>query len=235
MRILIISDVHSNIQALSAVWEKEKEVDKVFCLGDLVNYGPNPRECIEFVRSISNKILKGNHDNAVGGGPGDCGCPPQYRIVSEPAKRYTQGVLNEGDKEFLRTLPLVEEIELDGSKFLLSHGSPKGDNCKFLPPGTPDEVMAKELEGVEADFVFIGHTHLSMLRRVNGVVVVNPGSLGFPSGDNPMSSYAIWEDGEVEIKRVKYDVGGAVNALKATGMSPETIDALSRKLTSGRF
>ncbi len=235
MRILIISDIHSNVQALSAVQDNEKGVDKIFCLGDLVNYGPNPSECIEHVRSISNKIVKGNHDHAVGTGRDEYGCPPKYRILAEPGKDYTRSVLNEEEREFLQTLTPVEELELEGFKFLLSHGSPNGDMCKYLPPATTDEAMAGELEGVEADFVFVGHTHIPMVKNIGKTLVVNPGSVGFPSGGSPMASYAVWEDGKVEIKRVKYDVEETVKALKTTSMPPENIDELSRKLLDGQF
>lgn len=235
MKILIISDIHSNIQALSAVRENEKGVDKVFCLGDLVNYGPNPKECIEFVRSISDKIVSGNHDDAVSGLRDDCCCPPEYSELAEPGKDYTRGVLKEEEKQFLRGLPLVEEVVLDGCKFLLSHGSPKGNNCTFLPPDTPDNVMDRELEGVDADFVFLGHTHMPMQRKRGRTVVVNPGSVGFPSGYSPKASYAVWEDGDVKFKKVDYDIDATVRALKGTAMRFDLIETLSKKLRHGRF
>ena len=95
--------------------------------------------------------------------------------------------------------------------------------------------MAEELEGVEADFVFVGHTHIPMVKNIGKTVVVNPGSVSFPSGGGPMASYAVWEDGKVEIKRVKYDVKETVKALKTTSMPPENIDELSRKLLLGQF
>ncbi len=86
MKILIISDIHANVQALSAVLDNEKGVDKIFCLGDLVNYGPNPGEIIETVRSIADKIVRGNHDDAVSGLRDDCCCPPEYSGLAEPGK-----------------------------------------------------------------------------------------------------------------------------------------------------
>ncbi|MEE9585157.1 MAG: metallophosphoesterase family protein [Candidatus Brocadiales bacterium] len=235
MKILIISDIHANVQALSAVREKEGKVDKVFCLGDLVNYGPNPKEIIELVCSISDKIVRGNHDDAVSGLRDDCCCPPEYAELAEPGKEYTRGVLNEGEKEILRDLPLVEEIELDGVKFLLSHGSPRGDNCAFLPPETPDEVMARELEGVDADLVFIGHTHMPMQKKLGKTLVVNPGSVGFPSGHSPMASYAVWEDGKVELGKVNYDIEKTIEALKGTALRYEHIQSLSDRLKEGTF
>ncbi|OHB95261.1 MAG: hypothetical protein A3G17_00565 [Planctomycetes bacterium RIFCSPLOWO2_12_FULL_50_35] len=235
MKILIISDIHSNIQALSAVRENEKGVDKVFCLGDLVNYGPNPKECIELVRSISDKIVRGNHDDAASGLRDDCCCPPEYAELAEPGKEYTRSVLSEEEKEFLRGLPLVEEIVLDGCKILLSHGSPRGNNCTFLPPDTPDKVMNRELKGVDADFVFIGHTHMPMQRKLGKTTIINPGSVGFPSGYSPKASYVIWEDGNVEFKKVDYDINETVKALKETRLRYDLIETISKKLRHGKF
>ncbi|MCB7129435.1 MAG: metallophosphatase family protein [Candidatus Brocadiales bacterium] len=235
MKILIISDIHANIQALSAVRDNEKGVDKIFCLGDLVNYGPNPKEAIETVRKISEKIVRGNHDDAVSGLRDDCCCPPEYSELAEPGKEYTRGVLDEAEKQFLRDLPLVEEVQVDGFKFLLAHGSPGGNNCTFLPPDTSEKVMARELEGVDADFVFIGHTHMPMQMKVGKTVVVNPGSVGFPSGNIPKAAYAVWEDGNIEFKKVDYDISETVKALKGTALQFQHIEVISEKLKHGKF
>ncbi|MHC4197365.1 MAG: metallophosphoesterase family protein [Planctomycetota bacterium] len=235
MKILIISDIHANVQALSAVLDNEKGVDKIFCLGDLVNYGPNPGEIIETVRSVADKIVRGNHDDAVSGLRDDCCCPPEYSELAEPGKDYTRGILDEAEKQFLRDLPLVERVNVDGCRFLLSHGSPNGNNCTFLPPDTPDKVLARELEGVDADFVFIGHTHMPMHRSVDGTVIINPGSVGFPSGHSPKASYAVWDDGNVEFRKVDYDIEKTIEALKETTLRYEHIEVISNKLKDGRF
>jgi putative phosphoesterase len=233
MRILIISDTHSNIQALSAVI-KEK-ADLVFCLGDIVNYGPNPRECLERVRSLCNKIVRGNHDNQSQGAPWTYDFPWEYKFVAMGAMEFTVPLLQEEDKKYLISLPTVERVEVDGYRLLLSHGSPKGDFWKFIPPQITEEVMVKELEGLEADFIFLGHTHLPLVRKINKTVIVNPGSVGFPSGGDNRASYAVWEDGRVELKRVEYDVEGTIKALRKIDMPREVLESLIKKLTSGWF
>lgn len=235
MKILIISDIHANVQALSAVLDKENGVDKIFCLGDLVNYGPNPGEIIGTVRSIADKIVRGNHDDAVSGLRDDCCCPPEYGELAEPGKDYTRGVLDEAEKQFLRDLPLVERVNVNGCRLLLSHGSPKGNNCTFLPPDIPDKVLARELEGVDADLVLIGHTHMPMQRKLNNTVIINPGSVGFPSGYSPKASYVVWNDGDVEFKKVDYDIEETIKALKQTTLRYEHIETISNKLKDGRF
>ncbi|MGR3294730.1 MAG: metallophosphoesterase family protein [Candidatus Bathyanammoxibius sp.] len=235
MKILIISDIHANVQALSAVLDNENGVDKIFCLGDLVNYGPNPGEIIGTVRSIADKIVRGNHDDAVSGLRDDCCCPPEYGELAEPGKDYTRGVLDEAEKQFLRDLPLVERVNVNGCRFLLSHGSPKGNNCTFLPPDTTDKVLAREIEGVDADLVLIGHTHMPMQRKLNNTVIINPGSVGFPSGYSPKASYVVWNDGDIEFKKVDYDIEKTIKALKKTTLRYEHIETISNKLKDGRF
>ncbi|MFQ5956856.1 MAG: metallophosphoesterase family protein, partial [Candidatus Brocadiales bacterium] len=209
MKILIISDIHANHAALTAVMEDtDGEFDHVWCLGDIVNYGPQPKECLEAIRAISDGMVRGNHDNAVGRGV-DCGCSIKYQSLADACKGFTRSVLGEEDKGFLAMLPLVDEFEIDGQRFLLSHGSPCGDMYKYLKPSVSDSTLIEELEGVNADFVFLGHTHLPMIikrRKLGRTTVINPGSVGQPRDGSPLASYTIWEDGHVEIKRVEYDL-----------------------------
>ncbi|MDO8131403.1 MAG: metallophosphoesterase family protein, partial [Candidatus Brocadiales bacterium] len=122
MKIIIISDIHGNIAALDAINEK---ADLVLCLGDVVNYGPYPKECIERVKNLTDKIVRGNHDNAVG-----------------------------------KNLPIILKVEIKVKIFLLSHASPGGDMYKYIRPETADKDLKLEINDIEADVVFIGHTHL---------------------------------------------------------------------------
>ncbi|MGR3309205.1 MAG: metallophosphoesterase family protein, partial [Candidatus Brocadiales bacterium] len=108
MKILILSDIHGNYQALTSIKKKE-EADMVFCLGDIVNYGPNPAECLEWVKGHVTKIVRGNHDNAVGLGA-DCGCSLKYKELSDAVKAFTVAALNNNDKKFLGSLPIKEHV-----------------------------------------------------------------------------------------------------------------------------
>src|SRR5467141_1203249 len=101
MRILIISDLHANAEALLAL---PQDYDELWVLGDLVNYGPNPVETIDFVRSRASMIVRGNHDHSVGFGV-DCGCSPRFRTMAEATRCYTASLLSDADKQFLRDLP----------------------------------------------------------------------------------------------------------------------------------
>jgi len=196
MKILVISDIHGNLAALNAIRE---DADMIFCLGDIVNYGPYPKDCLERIRNLTNLAVRGNHDNAIGRGM-DCGCSVRYKTLSDVCKKFTTGIINDCEKEYLGNLPVVLTIEAGGAKFLLSHGSPGGDIYKYLRADDPniEHELQKETEGLNADFVFIGHTHLPMIRKIKDITVINPGSVGQPRDGNPKASYAIWEDGHIE-------------------------------------
>ncbi len=98
MRICIISDLHANLEALSAL---PNDYEELWVLGDLVNYGPDPAATIDFVRSRASTIIRGNHDHSVGFGV-DCGCSPRFRAMAEATREYTASVLSAADKQFLR-------------------------------------------------------------------------------------------------------------------------------------
>ena len=229
MKILIISDIHGNITALDAINEK---ADLVLCLGDVVNYGPYPKECIERVKNLTDKIVRGNHDNAVGKGM-DCRCSAKYKEISDAGKVFTNNVLNTSEKNFLSNLPVTLKVEIKGEIFLLSHASPGGDMYKYIRPETTDKDLKLEINDIGADIVFIGHTHLPMIREVDGIKIVNPGSVGQPRDGIPMVSYAIWEDGKVEIKRVAYNIDAAVKGLQETSIPSNHVKKLSKILMEG--
>lgn len=260
MKILILSDIHANYQALTSIKE---EADMVFCLGDIVNYGPNPKECLDWVKKhainlaplktpasppslplsptlphqrLLTGLVCGNHDNAVGRGV-DCGCSLKYKELSEAGKAFTVATLNIKDKKFLGSLPIQEYVEVNNFSFLLSHGSPGGDMYRYLTPDISDSELLSELKacekkirGFSPDFVFIGHTHLPMIRKLNEVTIVNPGSVGQPRDGIPLCSYAVWNDGNIEIKRVKYDIEATIKAYEATNLSMQHIRTLSQLL-----
>ena len=229
LKILVISDIHGNLAALEAVCEK---ADMIFCLGDIVNYGPYPKACIEKVRGLTDKVVRGNHDNAIGRNM-DCGCSIKYKELSDAGKIFTKNALSAEEKDFLGNLPITFNIEVEGRKFVLSHGTPRGDIYKYLRPDVSDKQWESELKDINADTVFIGHTHLPMVREINGMTVVNPGSVGQPRDGIPMVSYAIWDDGLVEIKRVHYDIEATIKGLRATNMPSSQVTILTRILREG--
>jgi len=229
MKILVISDIHGNLSALNAIQES---ADMVFCLGDMVNYGPYPGECIKKIRGMTDKIVRGNHDHAIGRNLG-CGCSEKYTELSNDGKAFTIATLNNDEKSFLGNLPLTLNLQVAEKNFLFSHASPSGDLHKYLRPNVKDSEFITESKDITADVVFIGHTHLPMVREINGITYINPGSVGQPRDGIPQASYAVWEDGHTEIKRVSYDVESTVLGLQQTTISPTHVATLSRILRNG--
>jgi putative phosphoesterase len=230
MRIAIISDVHANRAALQAIQET---YDFLLCLGDLVDYGPQPREAIHWVRERSLKVVRGNHDHALGYGV-DCRCPPNLKEASVTTRRWHAYLLLQEEKEYLRGLPITERVEVAGAKFHLAHASPGGDLYDYrIVPEAPDAALTEAIEGIEADFILLGHTHLPMLRKIGGATIVNPGSVGQPRHGDARASYAIWEDGEIRFCRDAYDVSVTTALLEQAPLTHSVMIQLSNILKSG--
>lgn len=203
MRLLVISDIHANIEALSAIDEPH---DAVLCLGDIVDYGPDPAACIDFLRERRVKRVRGNHDNAVAFRV-DCGCGEDYRHLSEATRSYMWTVLDQNHIAYLGGQELSLDLNAGGRRIFAVHAAPSDYLYKYLTPETPDAEIAAELERVDADIVFVGHSHRPFIRRAGGRMLVNVGSVGQPRDGIPKASYAVLNNGGVELKRVDYDVG----------------------------
>lgn len=228
MKILVLSDIHANFAALEAVVQAEGDFDRLIVLGDLVSYGPHPKECIEFVRRHAFVAVRGNHDHALA-----FNVDPRCSSANEPLALATLGyhrtLLTDEAVDNLGRLPRSQKFYLDGYRFYAAHASPRDNLYSYrLTPELPDEALKREVGRVRADFLLLGHTHLPMVRGVGSRVVVNPGSVGQPRDGLPEASYAVIQDGVAEIKRVKYDVQKTVKALEALPLE----EAVIRRLIS---
>jgi putative phosphoesterase len=212
MKILIISDIHSSYEALLAVVHAE-QADEIICLGDLVDFGPQPAECVQWVRHHVRHCVQGNHDHAMAFDV-SCRSSEKFRELSEATRSMNRELLLPEQIEYLQKLPVTNKFVHDGFRFHLSHAAPDGSLYKSdLRPEISDDALAVELEGVDADFIFCGHTHLPMIRNIGGKVFMNPGSIGLPLDGDPRASYAIFHNGKIKLRRVKYDVGKTVEKL----------------------
>ena len=231
MKVMVISDLHANLAALEAV--TREAFDRLICLGDLVGYGPAPTEVIRFIREHAFVAIRGNHDNALALDV-DCQCSPANKPLAEATLAYHRTVLRGEDLNWLRTLPISAEFKLDGYRFAAFHGTPRDPLYGYeITPDLPDEQLREEIDGVRADFILLGHTHLPMVRGIGSRVVVNAGSVGQPRDGIPEASYAIIEDGIVELKRCGYDLHRTVEALRNLPLNAETIDQLIAFLEQG--
>ena len=231
MRILVLADLHANLAALEAA--TADGFDRLICLGDLVGYGPFPNEVIRFIRERAFVAIRGNHDNALGLDV-DCRCSPANKALAEATLAYHRTLLSSEDLDWLRALPGSVEFKLDGYRFAAFHATPRDPLYGYeITPELPDDQLREEIEGVKADFILLGHTHLPMVRGIGSRVIVNPGSVGQPRDGNPECSYAIIEDGVVELRRTKYDLPRTVDVLRKLPLSGELIDQLVSTLERG--
>jgi putative phosphoesterase len=210
LRILVIAAIHANWPALAAL---DEPFDLCLCLGDLVDYGPAPGPCIEWVRERAQHVIRGNHDHCVAQrvpGRGETG----YRYLARVTRDLMWQVLNEDDVRWLGRLPVTQSLVVDGLRLLLVHATPRDPLDEYVAPDA--ERWAARLNGVEADVVCVGHTHLPFLLEVNGTKILNPGSIGQPRDGDPRSSYAVIENGTIRLHRNEYPVEETVRALEAT-------------------
>jgi predicted phosphodiesterase len=120
VRVLIISDLHANLEATRAL---PSDFDQLWVLGDLVNYGPNPAEVIDFVRESAAVVVRGNHDHSIGFNE-DPRCSSRFRAMAEETRRYTHSVLNDEQQRYLHNLPLKATAAADGMNLPMCHAVP---------------------------------------------------------------------------------------------------------------
>lgn len=220
MKILIISDLHGNLEALRAL---PRDFDQVFCLGDLVDYGPNPREAVRFLRDLgpSAVCVRGNHDHAVAFDAG-CGCSPEYRRPSVTTRRATVPLLEPPDIEYLRSLPEQLRVDVQGVRFFLTHATVRDPLFGYLPA---DQIgpWTEEVEGVDADIILTGHTHVAFSRQIGKRLLVNPGSVGQSKMEGARAYFAIWQDGDLRLESVPYAVADTVSKLRAWQAVPSDV------------
>lgn len=226
MKIVIISDLHGNSEALRALPERG---DELWVLGDLVGYGPEPCEVVDEVRAGASLVVRGNHDHAAAD-PAGRRWRPRYREAAEATSRHAASVLGEDRLGYLGGLPLRAEAERRGTRFSLAHATPSDPlygRCES------DEGWAEEVGPLEADIVLVGHTHLPSIRRIGGRLLVNPGSLGQPKSGRPAACYAVWQDGRIELRSFDYPVEETVGRLRALGLPRDVEEGLVGTLRTG--
>ncbi len=226
MKILVLSDLHGNFDALQALQAVESKPDVVLSLGDIVGYGPEPRPCLSWIRSNATHGVRGDHDEAVAKDI-PSRCPPALRDLSEATKAYTRRMLNEADLDYLNNLPLEEMVNLGGTRFYLTHAAPSDNLGKPLPlTALKEKELAEEIAHLDAEVVFLGHTHVPAVRQVGETVLVNPGSLGQPRHGTPSPTYAVWEDGELQIRHIHCDLSPVLRKLSLLPLDPEHVAQL---------
>jgi putative phosphoesterase len=207
MRFLVVADIHGNRAALEAIQEP---CDVCLCIGDIVDYGPEPAQCIEWVRKHATHCVRGNHDHGVSQDvtvPGIAG----FRYLTAITRPLSVAAINPEQRRFLAELPTSRMFTAAGKRFLLVHASPRDPMDEYAPPTA--DFWAPRIAGLGVDYVVVGHTHQPYTLRVNGTMIVNPGSVGLSRDGNPRAAYAVIESDEVQLKRVEYPIEETVAAV----------------------
>lgn len=222
MRYLVISDIHANPDALMAIDEPH---DAIICLGDLVDYGPDPQACIDYLRHGQVQRVRGNHDNAVAFRM-DCQCGAAFRHLSEETREYMWSILSQEELGYLGDAATSLQLKSGGRPVYAVHAAPSDHLFKYLTPDTPAAELAEEMELVAADIVLTGHSHRPFIREFGERLLVNVGSVGQPRDGIPRASYAVLENGSVELKRVDYDVAAAASKVRGMPLPEKSIEQL---------
>ena len=221
MKIAVISDIHANLIALKEVLKdiEKEQCDEIYCLGDLVLAGPQPKETLDFVKEQDWTIIQGNTDKLIADFNDEI-----YQYMQQSFPVMANSIVEDikvVDREYLSLLPPQEEKTIDGINILLVHGSPRYNN-EDIAPGMPIETIEKIIEGTTADLILCGHTHVPCGYQTNTKqTVVNVGSVGRPMTPKPMACYAIVEinDGIFTVKHkfIDYDRVTAANLVRERG------------------
>jgi predicted phosphodiesterase len=239
MKVLIISDIHANLTALEAVLADAGSWDAVWCLGDLVGYGPDPNECIEHIRRLPNLVcLMGNHDAAVLDIIDSNAFNPEARTVVS----WTKSVLSSENLAYLATRTARMVVD----HITLAHGSPRYPIWEYLL----DVYTARaNFDHFTTDLCLVGHTHMPVIyqQRIGtnhaGLripdpntrtelaprMIINPGSVGQPRDRDPRASYAILDLDNLTwtYRRVAYDVTAVQERMLKVSLPERHIRRLS--------
>lgn len=235
MRVLILADVHGNWPALLSLQRAEARPDAVLFAGDAVGYGPDPALCARWLLANATAV-RGNHDEAAGQDLATLprGVPPELEEAARETSQYTRQCLSAEDRAGLRGWPLAATVTLAGTRFYMCHGTPNDPLTGQLSPATGREAeLAAAFKGIAADVLIVGHSHQPALRAFDGRLIVNPGSLGQPRCGLPDATYAVWQDGRVQIRHLHYDHEATVNQLRLTALSAEVMEQLTSTLETG--
>ncbi len=227
-KLLILADIHGNWPALEAVLAAEPEYDAVISCGDVVDYGPQPVECLRWVKQNATCAVRGNHDNALGFGV-DCRCMGSFREYSLATREWHRTLLSEAEREFLCGLPTLELFDWPGRHFRVAHATPQGGLFEYLKPDQWGERVA----GLTDDYVLLGHTHVQGMQALGKITVVNPGSVGLARDHHGEACYGVYEGGSLQLKRCRYNVERTVAALRAAPLARPVVDGLAHVLGVG--
>lgn len=233
MRIAIISDIHSNLEALTRAFRliDQNNIDAVVCTGDIVGYGANPNECVALIRQRTSHILRGNHDDAAV----NLSRIDEFSSLAQMVAHWTNEVLHPDNKKFLQSLPLT----LDLGDVFFTHASPyEPEEWHYI---FSSEDAQNNFSWFVQPICFVGHTHRPVIHCDDGIslnvkrgkrYIINVGSIGQPRDFDWRLSFGIFDTlaWTYENVRAEYDVQSASDQIIAHGLPP----ALAERILFGR-
>jgi putative phosphoesterase len=232
--VAIITDIHGNLPALEAALGRIEElgVERLYCGGDLVGYGPWPNDVCRLIEERRIPTIYGNYDYAIGRDEEDCMCAYPSKRDRELGQRSVNWTLEHTDqrsKDFMRGLPFDLRFELGGRRVRLVHGSPRKVN-EYLFEDKPAKTFERIAAGAGCDVLVFGHTHKPWIHEYGRVLFVNCGSVGKPKDGDPRGGFAVLERGtdgiDARIERFTYDAEFAAGRVSEAGLPDEYAEKL---------
>jgi putative phosphoesterase len=216
MKLAFISDIHGNANALDAVLAdiKDRQVDKVYVLGDISYRGPEPQRSLDLVRSLNTEVIKGNADEWVVRGVKKGEVPDQAYDMMNKEREWICSRMNEESIEYLRNLPTELNLEHEGTNIHAFHATPNS-LFEVVLPSEKEEVLETKMMAAGANVSVYAHIHKPYIRYINGKCIMNIGSVGLPFDGLAKASYGLIEitEGNVQtsIIRVGYDLNQTID------------------------
>jgi putative phosphoesterase len=233
-QVAVVTDIHANLPALEAALARIETlgIDRVYCGGDLVGYGPHPNEVCARIEELEMPTIYGNYDYAIARNLEDCGCAyvnPHDREIGQRSVDWTLAHTNDSAKRFMKALPFDLRFELDGRRVRLVHGSPRKVN-EYLFEDKPARTFERIAALADCDVLVFGHTHKPWVHEYGDVLFANCGSLGKPKDGDPRGSFAVLRSSTqgiaVSIERADYDAVAVAREIRAAGLPTELADKL---------
>jgi putative phosphoesterase len=227
--VAVITDIHANLPALEASLARIEElgIQRVYCGGDLVGYGPHPNEVCALIEQRGVPTIYGNYDYAIGRDLDDCGCAyvdQHDRELGQQSVDWTLAHTNAEAKTFMRGLPFDVRFAVGQADVHLVHGSPRKVN-EYLFEDKPARLYERLAAAEDAGTLMFGHTHKPWIHEYGGVLFVNCGSVGKPKDGDPRGAFAVLKpDGDglaARIERFEYDAHAVAREVAAAGLPGE--------------
>lgn len=232
MKTLLLSDIHSNIYALEAIWQAERDSDLIYCAGDLVDYGPYPKEVLDWIRAHAVPCVQGNHDAWVVKNYRNDGTFESMPVADRAWVHHNASLLDEADITYLAQLPRARTFTLDEQPYWMTHLYQEYEEIVSLHVY---QRFRQQLLGADGTTdhkrLIIGHTHRQAVRYLaDDLLWLNPGSVSYRRRDDPDQSahYAVIVDGVISLKRLSYDLTPLRTYVAQVALKAAEIDAATR-------